>query len=103
MPRTIKQHRPAFFSGFENEVVSFDTLEELLAIPFVANFAQDMDHPFHRFSIDGDGRTLMAEYDDGYVWWVVGFIDDASGLDLPMWQPRRRPQRRPPPYLSGFR
>lgn len=35
---TIKQYRPAFFSGFEQEVVSFSTTDEMLATPFVASF-----------------------------------------------------------------
>jgi hypothetical protein len=89
MTRTITQHRPAYFSGFENEVVRFETLDDLLAIGFVANFRQDMETPFHRFSL-ADGRMLMAEYDEGHVWWVVGFISDASGLDLPVWAAKEK-------------
>lgn len=34
----IKQYRPNFFSGFENEIVEFKTLEEFLNIEFVNNF-----------------------------------------------------------------
>lgn len=66
----IQQHRPAFFEGFENENVPFDTLEELLKISWVANFAKSL--AFHRFSVSDN--HLMAEYHDGREWWVVGFL-----------------------------
>ena len=35
----IYQYRPAYFSGFEQEIASFNTLKELLSIPFVKNFS----------------------------------------------------------------
>ena len=85
---TITQYRPAFISGFENEVVAFATADDLLAIPFVENFTTLPD--FHRFSLWRDAQVyLMAECDDGYRWWVVGRIDGASP-DLPTWEARYR-------------
>jgi hypothetical protein len=38
----IKQYRPNFFSGFEDEVAEFKTLEEFLNIEFVKN-AKDIE------------------------------------------------------------
>lgn len=67
----IKQHRPAFFDGFENETVPFDTLEELMAIPWVVSFALAAE--FHGFSVY-DNHALIAEYRGGERWWVVGFL-----------------------------
>ena len=79
----IRQYRPAYFTGFENATVEFDGVEALLAISFVTSFVNES---FHQFSIDttnGDNIALMAEYDDGNKWWVVGFLD--SPVDLPRW------------------
>jgi hypothetical protein len=94
---TIKQHRPNFFSGFENKIKSFETLEELLAIDFVQNFANQDN--FHQFSVEEIGNMLMAEYDGGATWYVVGYFSNdvsVSGgdivrespwveIDLPIW------------------
>jgi hypothetical protein len=35
---TIKQYRPAFVTGFKDETVSFNSIEEFLEIDFVKNF-----------------------------------------------------------------
>ena len=77
----IRQYRPAFFEGFENETVQFNTLEEMLAIPWVKNFAANPD--FYRFSISD--RHLMAEYRAGREWRVVGFLRDPN-VGLPAWE-----------------
>jgi hypothetical protein len=89
----IKQHRPAYVSGYEDAVVSFTTTEELLNIDFVKNFAKDIGgDTFYRFSISpadspGVRQTLMAEYNNGKKWWVVGFLDTNEGITLPQWSP----------------
>lgn len=76
----IRQHRPAFFEGFDNATVEFNTLEELLAIPWVKNFSTIKG--FHRFSVSDN--HLMAEYRMGREWWVVGFLKDKN-VGLPLW------------------
>jgi hypothetical protein len=84
---TITQYRPAYFAGFENEVVAFDTIDALLAIPFVANF-RTVDG-FHRYSVwceDGAPARLMAEYETGRRWLVVGTFDGEAPC-LPNWEP----------------
>lgn len=78
----ITQYRPAFFEGFENETVDFDNLEDLLKIPFVANFTTNRG--FNRFSVSG--QMLMAEYHNGKKWLVVGYIKNPEGLGLPEWK-----------------
>ena len=35
---TIKQYRPGFFTGFENELKEFNSLDELFSLDFVDNF-----------------------------------------------------------------
>lgn len=84
----IKQYRPAFFTGFPDLLeIEFDTVDELLAIPFVASWQTDPE--FYKFSIcgrDGYGKmlTLICEQDEGASWWVVGFLD-SDVPSLPAW------------------
>lgn len=86
----IKQHRPPYITGFENADVEFNSVDELLNIPFVKNFKEDVN--FHRFSLslEGNWPMLVAEYSEGHVWYVVGHIfPDESGnkISLPTWRP----------------
>jgi hypothetical protein len=90
----IRQYRPAFFDGFENQTVEFNSIEELIKIDWVDGCTKEIggkyDKKFHQFSIckeRGDTEsTLMAEYNDGFTWWVVGFIDDEEIIkNMPTW------------------
>lgn len=58
-------------------------------MPQVARFRNG--NQFYRFSISEN--TLMAEYDRGYEWWVIGYIKDPSQIDLPKWEPKHRFKR----------
>jgi len=77
---TIRQYRPAFFEGFENETVEFSTDEELINIPFVKNFSNDK---FSHYAVSDN--HLMAIYDDGFEWWVIGTIQCPASVKLPKW------------------
>lgn len=77
---TIRQYRPAFFEGFENELVEFSTDEELINIPFVKNFLNDK---FSHYSVSDN--HLMAIYDDGFEWGVIGTIQYPALVKLPKW------------------
>lgn len=70
----ILQYRPAYFSGFDNEAKEFNSVAGLFEIPWVENFYEIKG--FHKFSIDD--TYLMAEYDNGYMWFVVGIITEAD-------------------------
>jgi hypothetical protein len=64
------------------------TLEELLALEWVSFWKESPNdgEEFHKYSqskVD-DGCYLMAEYNKGKSWWVVGYIDEQ--LDLPEWK-----------------
>ena len=83
----ITQYRPAFFEGFVNETAHFETMGDLLSIPFVANFAND--EGFFRFSISDE--MLMAEYDGGKKWWVVGRFEAPPNVGLPTWHGKPNP------------
>jgi len=89
MKGTIKQYRPAYVSGYENELSIFNSLKELLNIKWVKQFSKSNN--FYRYSIDladshpSSQHTLMAEYKNGSEWWVIGFIDkntEIKGIEL---------------------
>jgi hypothetical protein len=93
---TIEQYCPSFFIGFEKATVEFKNLAELMAIPFVSAFSErspfPKGQPFHRYSVsryDAGNLVLMAEYNDGFTWYVVGYLSDDI-KELPNWKERRR-------------
>lgn len=79
----IKKHVPCFVdveqSSDEND---FETVDELLNIPWVKRWEIPMDgHIFYRWTKSGD--LLVAEYDNGEFWWVVGYIRIPEDVELP--------------------
>ena len=104
MPK-IKQYRPGYFTGFENETKDFNSLEELFAIDFIDNFKKlpnnQVNPDFHQFSISFPPAEigmkfpyiLMAEYKNGTEWWVVGYITENNLMgSLPRWSPKKEKQ-----------
>ena len=88
----FRQHVPGSCDGVEPYSFYFETTEDLLEHPRVAEYQQDnyTGHgAFHRYSRSrhGDETLLMAEYDGGKHWWVVGYIDGEPGVDLPAFVP----------------
>ena len=75
----IRQHISNFCSGIEPQEAEFDSLAELMAIPWVKQWTDDKD--FFRFSISNE-HHLMAEIHSGKKWWVVGYLTNYQ-LDLP--------------------
>jgi hypothetical protein len=67
--------------GYPKALVEFDTLDELLAIPWVKNFS-DLK-TFYRYSVSG--KCLMAEYRGGREWWVIGLLRH-NDIELPKWE-----------------
>lgn len=67
---SIRQYRP---DGFENETLGFSTDEELINIPFVKNFNKD-----NFFCYAMSDNHLMAIYDNGFRWRVIGIIANPS-------------------------
>lgn len=88
--RTFKQHIPPFVDGYEPQIFQFEKLEDLLSYDLVARNKERED--FHQFSLSDN--YLMVEYKNGDEWWVLGFIDDISGLELPKWQMSETGRRR---------
>ncbi len=60
----------------------FETLEELLSIPWVDQWTNV--EGFHKFSVVPQTRMLMAELDGGLQWYLIGIIDETLP-DLPTW------------------
>ncbi len=91
------QHIPSYCSGFEREVIEFDSLQELLDHDFIKNFVDGfLNFKFIRFSIEGKygpPYSLMVEhYDEDETkekWLVVGYLDEDI-LEFPRWQPPAR-------------
>jgi len=110
----LHQHIPSFVEGVEGRVADAARLAELFEVPWVKDYARDIE-PIERRGkvtgwVDGKERTvdviyrapeekrfyrwsraddhLMAEHNNGDYYWVVGHItaDDPRELaDLPPW------------------
>lgn len=88
----IKKHIPGFVEGGTPIEKTFTTETELLNMEFVKNWEQDKG--FYRFSLNDYAdniKLLMAEFDNGRKWWVVGLIifEPGEKLNLPEWEPIR--------------
>lgn len=82
----FKQHIPSFVDRFGEElpVIEFSTTQELLEIDVVKQWKKPMDGKlFSHFAIKDN--ALMVIHDDGFHWWVVGYVEDPLTIDLPMW------------------
>jgi len=81
----IIQHIPSFIDVNKKlEWINFNTIEELLNIPFVKQWAKPMDgKDFLCFALYGN--YLLVIHDDGFHWWTVGYIENSSSIDLPKW------------------
>ena len=77
---TIKEYIPSFVSGFENKIVKFSTMKELLEIDFVKSWSKDKGFLEYQLS----ENSLMAIFSDGNFY-VIGDIDDISNIDLQEW------------------
>lgn len=78
--KTFYSHVPGFIDSDQIKV-EFETLAELLNHPFVERFSEN--EGFQEY-VKSD-ECLMAIYDDGFKWWVVGYLKEPSEIDLPEW------------------
>ena len=72
----FKQHIPGFVDSKPKLSIA-DTLELVLELDFVKSWERKKG--FHKWV--KQGRSLIAVFDEGRVWWVVGYPD--FDLDLP--------------------
>lgn len=85
----FREHIPNFITGRDAEGFAFATTEQLLASAAVSSWRGLRSMEFHRFSLARDplpgSSMLMAEFDGGRSFYVVGYLESAEGLDLPTW------------------
>lgn len=85
--KQFKEHRPGYFSGFENQTYNVNDFAEVLEIPFVKGFSQHANFYSYAVSVDTNPElpayyklTLMAlydwdeEYNGCKTCWVVGYL-----------------------------
>jgi hypothetical protein len=77
----IRRYVPSFVSGVDEEEFDFETLDDLLNIPFVRSSMEIIGIRFKRhYKSD---NALMVEYDNGQ-YYVLGFIKHPELVDLPI-------------------
>ena len=74
------QHVPATCDIDEPLIFNFNTTEELLMSEYVQGFAKIRPSTFVM-----SGRCLMTVSDNGYHWWVLGYIENPKEINLPQW------------------
>ena len=96
---TVRQYFPAFYSGFEEKESKFNSIEDLLKIDWIKKWSETPN--FYRYSISRlDYReqfiyALMAEYEGGCHWFVIGYIDKYDLIkELPNWAPNYKKSRK---------
>ena len=80
------QHVPGFVSGYNAKKAEASTWGELASVDWIDNYKIHDGKVFYRFSICNDEKrySLMAEFDNGDYWWVVGDLDQDIP-ELPRW------------------
>lgn len=78
---TIKEYLPAFFSGFELSVGTFETKEQLEAVPWIREKITRGE--FSRLSVYDD--MLMMELQTGKYFVIGRFLDGVPAF-LPVFQ-----------------
>lgn len=82
-------------TGRAPETADVDSVEALLAVPWIAGWAHDdlvmtagsatpTIRPFFRWSV-ADNDTLIAEFAHGDHWYVVAYLTSDAPVPLPAW------------------
>ncbi len=85
----ISKYAPSFSHATDHPAAEFETLEELLEIPWVKNWAEAPN--FLRYAQSEDlhsSAILMADLQ--HNWWVIGTLDQPVA-GMPKWVPRGGP------------
>ena len=77
----FKHHIPSSVDIAKPDDVEFNTTEDLINIPHLKKYSAINN--FVEF-VKSD-NTILATFEDGYNWWVMGTVDNADDLDLPVW------------------
>ena len=77
----FRQHIPNFVDIKAPLLDKFETTEDLLNLEIVQRYGKRKD--FSHFAISDN--CLMEISDEGFHWWVVGYIKKPNEVDLPKW------------------
>jgi len=79
----FKKHIPPFVDvDILPDWIEFETTEDLLKIKDVEIYNEIKD--FSHFAVEED--CLLAISDEGFHWWVIGFIEKPEEVNLPKWE-----------------
>lgn len=78
----FRQHFPSSCDFDNPKEIKFSTTEELLNLDAVSSWKEK--NKFSHFAISNN--SLMAIFDEGYRWWVIGYIKYPENVDLPKWE-----------------
>lgn len=82
MMNRFKRHIPAFVDVDRPDWIPFETTADLLNLEIVKRYRTDTN--FSHFAMEDN--ALMVISDNGFHWWVVGFIEKPDEIDLPKWE-----------------
>lgn len=77
----FRQHIPNFVDIDAPPPSKFETTEDLLNLEIVQRYGKGKN--FSHFAISDN--CLMEISDEGFHWWVVGYIKEPDKVDLPKW------------------
>jgi len=87
--RNINTFREYFPDSFDMVTIpndtDFDTIDQLIEIPRVKKVMG-----LEGFSkLSKSGTFLMAEFDEGKRWYIIGYLRYPDWVDLPYWDERK--------------
>lgn len=82
------QHVPTFVASLHAKHFEFETQLDLICRLKELNYGTK-DGSWFELS---DNR-IMEVSDEGYYWWVCGYVRSTAGLDLPKWEAKERPKK----------
>ncbi len=65
----------------KNSTEEFETIEELLSLEGVRRYGKDVSSYFAMAD-----NCLMEISDNGFYWWVIGYIKNPELVNLPKWE-----------------
>lgn len=86
---TVEEHVPGSVMGRKGHKRTVKGLDQVFALPWIESHKNIAGKQFTRWSksfIYSDYCALMAEFDDGAVWWVVAYLRSDQPIDLPIWK-----------------
>jgi hypothetical protein len=92
----FRQHVPKFIDTKQKLASSANTLEDVLAISWVKSWTKSTEHSFYMWV--KIGKSLIALFDEGTYWWVVGHAD--FDLELPEFTDHRIHKRAEPNIIE---